>query len=90
MENEQINPTRQIYLFGALRVFQEGSLRPLSGEKMQSLLAYLVLNPRLPHRREKLADMLYMDASFDRVGRNLSDKRRWAAIGWRSKGVRFL
>jgi len=52
---------------------KEGSPYPLSGEKLQSPLAYLVLYPRLPHRREKLADMLFMDAPFDRVRRNFSD-----------------
>jgi len=73
MEQEQTPPLRQIYLLGALRVSKEGSPYPLSGEKLQSLLAYLVLYPRLPHRREKLADMLFMDAPFDRVRRNFSD-----------------
>ena len=73
MEQKQIPLPRQIYLLGALRVYKEGSLYPLSGEKSQSLLAYLVLNTRLPHRREKLADMLFMDAPFERVRRNFSD-----------------
>lgn len=73
MEQEQTPPLRQIYLLGALRVLKEGSPYPLSSEKLQSLLAYLVLYPRLPHRREKLADMLFMDAPFDRVRRNFSD-----------------
>lgn len=74
---------RQIHLFGALRVFQEGNPRPLSGEKILSLLAYLVLNPRLPHRREKLADLLYPDARFERVQRNFSDAlyREHRALG---------
>ncbi len=73
MENESIPPNRQIYLFGALRVYQEEHLFPLSGEKSRNLLAHLVLNPRLPHYREKLADMLYMDTSTDRIRRNFSD-----------------
>lgn len=68
-----ISPTRQIYLLGALRVYQNGQPVPLSGEKVINLLAYLVLNPRFPHSREKLGDMLYVDAPFDRVRRNFSD-----------------
>jgi DNA-binding SARP family transcriptional activator len=66
-------PVHQIFLFGAFRIFTEGHLVSLGSEKTQSLLAYLLLNPRLPHHREKLADMLYSDAPFERVRRNFSD-----------------
>ena len=69
----QNSPTRQIYLLGALRVYQDGEIVSLSGEKAINLLAYLVLNPHLPQHREMLADMLYMDAPFERVRRNFSD-----------------
>ena len=65
--------SRQIYLFGAFRLFHHGDLRPLSGEKNLGLLAYLVLHPHLPQRREKLADLLYPDAPFERAQRNFSD-----------------
>ena len=73
MEQELTPPPRQIYLLGAFRVYKGGILTPLSGEKSQALLAYLVLHPRLPHRREKLADMFFQDAALDRVRRNFSD-----------------
>lgn len=69
----QNSPSRQIYLLGALRVYQDGGVVSLSGEKVIILLAYLVLNPHLPHQREKLADMLYTDAPYARVRRNFSD-----------------
>jgi DNA-binding SARP family transcriptional activator len=72
MKTDQ-EPMREIYLFGALRVFEERDPLLLSGEKIQSLLAYLVLNPRLPHRREKLANLLYPDTPFERIQRNFSD-----------------
>ena len=72
MKTDQ-EPLRKIYLFGALRVFEKGDSLLLSGEKIQSLLAYLVLNPRLPHRRDKLANLLYPDAPFERIQRNFSD-----------------
>jgi DNA-binding SARP family transcriptional activator len=73
MEQEQTHLPRQIYLLGAIHVYQEGISSPLNGEKAQSLLAFLSLNPRLPHRREKLADLLFPDAPPDRVRRNFSD-----------------
>jgi DNA-binding SARP family transcriptional activator/tetratricopeptide (TPR) repeat protein len=73
VEKAELSSSPQIYLFGAFRIYQKGILRPLSGEKTQSLLAYLVLNPRLPHRREKLADLLYPDAPLERIQRNFSD-----------------
>jgi DNA-binding SARP family transcriptional activator len=81
--NTAPTPLHQIFLFGALRVSQDGNAVPLSGEKTQSLLAFLVLNPRLPHRREKLADLLYPDAPFERGRRNFSDTlyRLQKAIG---------
>jgi DNA-binding SARP family transcriptional activator/predicted ATPase len=64
---------RRIYLFGSLRVQDDHGLRRLSGERVQNLLAYLVLHPRIPHRRELLADLLSPDASPERVRRNFSD-----------------
>ncbi len=73
MEKDSTLPNRRIHLFGALRVYQDGHLFPLSGEKTLTLFAYLVLNPRRPHHREQLADMLYMDAPYDRARRNFSD-----------------
>jgi DNA-binding SARP family transcriptional activator len=64
---------RKVYLLGVFRVYREGQLCALSGEKTQALLAYLVLHPRLPQPREKLADLFYPEAPFERVRRNLSD-----------------
>jgi DNA-binding SARP family transcriptional activator len=65
--------SRRAYLFGPLQVDDDLGLRRLNGEKMQSLLAYLVLHPRFPHRREMLADLLSPDALPQRVRRNFSD-----------------
>lgn len=73
MEQKPTPPSRQIFLLGAFRVYKGGILTPLSGEKSQALLAYLVLHRRLPHHREKLADLLLQDAALDRVRRNFSD-----------------
>jgi DNA-binding SARP family transcriptional activator/tetratricopeptide (TPR) repeat protein len=65
--------SRRVYLFGSLRVDDDLGLRRVGGEKVQSLLAYLVLHPRIPHRRELLADLLSPEASPQRVRRNFSD-----------------
>ncbi|MCB9134949.1 MAG: tetratricopeptide repeat protein [Anaerolineales bacterium] len=64
--------SRQIFLFGALQIQEAQENIPLSGEKAQSLLAYLLLHP-VPQGREQLADLLFPDAPFDRVRRNFSD-----------------
>ena len=45
----------------------------MKGEKARNLVAYLVLHPRILHRREVLADILWPDAPPERVRRNLSD-----------------
>jgi DNA-binding SARP family transcriptional activator len=72
MENDLTGPKRRIYLFGAFQIQDEHGARPLSGEKIQSLLAYLTLHPRLPHSRERLADLLSPEASPERVRKNFS------------------
>lgn len=64
--------SRQISLFGVLRIQEAQENLPFSGEKAQSLLAYLLLHP-VPQGREQLADLLFPDAPFDRVRRNFSD-----------------
>ncbi len=89
MVPEQVAVSLRIHLLGTLRVQDARGPRPLTGSKSQSLLAYLVLHPRVPHRRETLADLLAPDAPPDRVRRNLSDTlyrlqkalgRRWLNI----------
>ncbi|NJN44229.1 MAG: hypothetical protein HC806_05570 [Anaerolineae bacterium] len=73
MEHIQIPFKRKVYLLGVLRIQEGEEVRVLSGEKSQSLFAYLILHPNLPHSRERLAEMLYPDAPFERVRRNFSD-----------------
>jgi DNA-binding SARP family transcriptional activator/tetratricopeptide (TPR) repeat protein len=74
MKASQTYPSsRRVFLLGRLHAFNEGHLRRLSGEKAQSLLAYLVLHPHLPHPRQKLADLFYPEAPFERVRRKLTD-----------------
>jgi DNA-binding SARP family transcriptional activator len=73
MGKDQMSVQRQIYLLGSLRVLRGDEPIAVSGEKIQALFAYLTLHPRLPHRREMLADLLYSDAPFERVRRNFSD-----------------
>ncbi|GAB4581708.1 MAG: AAA family ATPase [Anaerolineales bacterium] len=64
---------RQAFLFGPLRVQDSQGSRTLTGEKVQNLLAYLLLHPGTPHSRERLADVLFPASAPDRVRRNFSD-----------------
>ena len=70
---EQPASSRRVYLLGALRIHDAHGLRRLSGPKSQRLLAYLVLSPLAPQRREMLAELLSPDAPPDRVRRTFSD-----------------
>ena len=70
---QKSQPNTRIQTFGTLQIQQAGELLPLKGEKARSLLAYLILHPRLAHRRELVADMLWHDAQPERVRQNLSD-----------------
>ena len=63
----------RIYAFTSLQIHGENGPLVLKGGKSSSLLAYLVLHPRIQHRREMLADMLWHDAAPERARRNLSD-----------------
>ncbi len=73
MEQPVSSFSRVIYLLGPLRLQDAHGPRTLGGEKAQSLLAYLALHPGHPHPRERLADLLFPEASFDRIRRNFSD-----------------
>lgn len=73
MQANLISHSQRIQTFGALQIYNAQSLLPLKGEKVRSLLAYLILYPRILHRRERLADMLWPDSPPERVRRNLSD-----------------
>lgn len=63
----------RVWLLGALRVEGETGVIEIPGGNAQSLFAYLILSPNIPHTRERLADLLWPDAPPDRTGRNLSD-----------------
>jgi DNA-binding SARP family transcriptional activator len=73
MKKNQISHSRRIHTFGSLQIHSANNPLLLKGEKTRSLVAYLVLHPRILHRREVLADMLWPDAPPERVRRNLSD-----------------
>ena len=51
-----------ICLLGSFNVNYKGSIIQISGRPAQSLFAYLVLNSEKPHRREKLAGLLWPDS----------------------------
>jgi DNA-binding SARP family transcriptional activator/tetratricopeptide (TPR) repeat protein len=53
----------KIYLLGQFNIEVGDQMLELPSRPAQSLLAYLALNPGLAHRREKLAGMLWPDAT---------------------------
>jgi DNA-binding SARP family transcriptional activator/Tfp pilus assembly protein PilF len=73
MNKSKSSHSSRIYTFGSLQIHSANHPLLLKGEKARSLMAYLVIHPRILHRREVLADMLWPDAPPDRVRRNLSD-----------------
>ena len=61
----------EVRLLGAFEIrYGEGFIH-ISGRHEQSLLAYLVLNSGIFHRREKLASMLWPDSPDDSARENL-------------------
>ncbi|MEW5940629.1 MAG: hypothetical protein AB1750_13245 [Chloroflexota bacterium] len=58
--------SRRLWLFGALRIEQDGQAVTLGG-KLVNLFAYLLLHSRHPLSRERLADLLSPDAPPDRA-----------------------
>jgi DNA-binding SARP family transcriptional activator len=58
----------KIYLFGRLQI-QNGEcvLEDFSGQKVQELFCYLLLNRRHVHTREKLADLLWGEYAAERA-----------------------
>jgi DNA-binding SARP family transcriptional activator len=68
-----VDAFRRVRLLGALRIENaQGAVRVV-GSKTQSLFAYLLLHPSVPHTRETLADRLWPESPPDRVRRNFSD-----------------
>lgn len=66
-------PSRRVRLFGTVQIETDQSVVHLSGSRIQSLFAFLVLHPHVTHSRDYLADLLYPDAPVERVRRYLSD-----------------
>jgi predicted ATPase/DNA-binding SARP family transcriptional activator len=61
----------QVRLLGQFEVRVNGAVVDIPSRPAQSLLAYLLLNAGTPHRREKLAGMLWPDASEANARSNL-------------------
>src|SRR5215212_8621972 len=61
----------QVRLLGQFDVRRDGAAVALPSRPAQSLLAYLLLNAGTPHRREKLAGLLWPDASESNARSNL-------------------
>ncbi|GAB4424800.1 MAG: hypothetical protein OHK0015_04020 [Chloroflexi bacterium OHK40] len=72
-DEERPQLARCIWLLGAMRVEHMGRALPVSGPKLQALLALLALNPGRPFTRAALADCLWPAAAPERVCPTLSD-----------------
>lgn len=71
--HSDVDALQRVRLLGALRIENaQGAIRVV-GSKAQSLFAYLLLHPSVPHPRETLADRLWPKSPPDRVRRNFSD-----------------
>ncbi|MCP4548034.1 MAG: hypothetical protein GY835_16335 [bacterium] len=84
-------PRLSISLLGAFRVTLDGKpITDFESDKVRMLLAYLVVKSERPHRRERLADLLWPDKREPR--RNLSQAlaRLRDAIGDRDATPPFL
>ena len=65
-------PELRISLLGSARCSWEGCKPVRLGRPQQLLLGYLVLHRSRPHSRERLAELLWSDASDDRPRRRLN------------------
>ena len=61
----------QVRLLGQFQVQVEGKPVVIPSRAAQSLFAFLILNPGVAHRREKLAGMLWADVPDETARRNL-------------------
>ncbi len=61
----------EVRLLGAFEIECDGKPITLPSRFAQSLFAYLILNPATPHRREKLAGLLWPDSSEERARASL-------------------
>ncbi len=61
----------QVKLLGQFAVRRDGVLIALPSRAAQSLLAYLVLTAGTPHRRERLAGLLWPDTTEENARKNL-------------------
>jgi WD40 repeat protein/class 3 adenylate cyclase len=83
----------QIRLLGQFDVRLEGKRILIPSRAGQSLLAYLVLTPGTPHRREKLGGILWPDFSDENARKNLRHELwriRKAISTQESKPVEYL
>lgn len=61
----------QVWLLGQFEVRVDGKRANIASRAAQSLLAYLILSSSTPHRREKLAGLLWPEMSDDNARNNL-------------------
>lgn len=62
-----------IFLFGGIKIFEEGKLVSPPPYRTHSLLAFLLLRDKLPIKRERLGGLLYGELPESKVRRRISD-----------------
>jgi DNA-binding SARP family transcriptional activator len=68
----------EIHLLGQFQLIRNGAPIEVSSRSAQSLLAYLLLNTEIAHRREKLAGLLWPEAT-EANARSYLRKALWQA-----------
>jgi predicted ATPase/DNA-binding SARP family transcriptional activator len=66
-----LNKKLKVRLLGRFEVSRDGKVIAISSRPAQSLFAYLILSAGTPHRREKLAGMLWPDSLEETARDNL-------------------
>ena len=66
-----MNKSLEVRLLGKFEVQHGGKLITISSRHAQSLFAYLILSAGTPHRREKLAGLLWPDSLEETARDNL-------------------
>ena len=76
----------EVRLLGQFDVRLNGTLVIIPSRPAQSLLAYLMLNPGIQHRREMLAGLFWPDAAEENARRSLR-QALWQTLGSGAHGL---
>lgn len=71
--NSPLTSHRKVWLLGGLSLEELTGPIALPKGQLQNLFAYLILQPKIPHSRERVANLLWPEADPNKAGRNLSN-----------------